>query len=86
MQLADGGAVLGYVFNDATLGPCVRFTILRPSVLIHCFRTGLNLVSNPNPTDSDLVVEYTGTSLLAQVRCRILLFRPSTSVRFLTLH
>jgi len=28
--------------------------------------SGVNLVANPNPFDSDLVVEFTGSSLLAQ--------------------
>jgi len=48
VRLANGGAILGYVFNDVN-GP-----------------TGLNLASNPNPSDGDLQVSFSGTSLLAE--------------------
>ena len=78
--MASDGGVLGYIFNDAN-GPCVPFVTLGPS-LIRCFtgRTGLNLASNPNPFDKDLQVSFTGTSILAEVRCLIWRSHPSIAM------
>jgi hypothetical protein len=71
VRLASGGAILGYVFNDPN-GPCVPFATLGPSFphlshTFNCFRTGLNIVSDFTPTYSDLLVSFTGSSLLALV-------------------
>ncbi len=50
--------------------------------LMRCFRIGLNLDTAHNPAVEDLTVEFSGSSLLAQVRCRIWRFHPSISPWF----
>ena len=70
VQYAGGSGTVGYVFDDAS-GPCVPFATLGPSPLIRCFRTGVNLPDDFSQTDADLQVWFTGTSLLAKVRCHM---------------
>ena len=50
--------------------------------LIRCFRIGLNPESGHNLAAGDLTVEFSGSSLLAQVRCRIWQFHPLVSSWF----
>ncbi len=76
------GTVLGWVANDPARGPCVRFATLDPLSLILCFRVGLNRLGDPDQSNSDLLVDFSESSLLAQVRCRIWRFRPSISPWF----
>src|SRR6266702_3578524 len=53
-----------------------------PLSLILCFRVGLNILGDPNPANSDLLVQFTASSLFVQVRCRIWRFHPYISPLF----